>query len=64
MKKYFDKTPVMFHVDTENLKKLKIMAIKSNLTYMEVINDIIQKTIDENEIYKLKNEKFRLNILN
>lgn len=59
MKKNETMKLALFKLNTENLKKFKMMAVNSNLSMMEIINDMIAITI-ENAKYTMKYEKYTI----
>ena len=50
----------LFKLNTKNYKKFKMLSVNSNLTMMEILNDLIEIAI-ENDKYELKYEENRIN---
>ena len=44
----------LFNIDIDNYKKFKLMALKSDLSMTDIVNDLIAQSI-KNETYSLKN---------
>lgn len=57
MKKNETMKLALFKLDIENLKKFKMMAVNSNLSMMEILNDMIAISIEKDK-YTMKYEQY------